>query len=138
MSTSFKPLRVRFDSDSFHVDLSDGRVIDVPLARFPRLLRATVEQREQVQVSNCGLHWEALDEDISIEGLVAGRGDQTKTGKAFGLSGKISSLAEWASHITPDERCSPDDFAILTDSSIRDLTIWQQRTLTIIAGRPIA
>jgi hypothetical protein len=79
-------VRVRFDSDSFHVDLSDGRVIDVPLIRFPRLLHATAEQREQVQLSNGGLHWEALDEDISIAGLIAGRGDQTKAAMVFGLS----------------------------------------------------
>jgi hypothetical protein len=92
MSISFKPVSVRFDSGSFHVDLSDGRVIDVPLTRFPRLLRATAEQREQVQISNCGLHWEALDEDISVAGLIAGKGDQTKTGKTFERSGKISSL----------------------------------------------
>ena len=93
MNISSKPVRVRFDSDSFHVDLSDGRVIDVPLTSFPRLLRATVEQREQVKVSNCGLHWEALDEDISIAGLIAGRGDQTKTGKTSERPGKILSLA---------------------------------------------
>ena len=86
MYTSFKPMRVRFDFDSFHVDLSDGRVIDVPLTRFPRLLHATAEQREQVQMSNCGLHWEALDEDISIAGLIAGKGDQTKTAKTFAAS----------------------------------------------------
>ena len=93
MNISSKPVRVHFDSDSFHVDLSDGRVIDVPLTRFPRLLRATVEQREQVQMSNCGLHWEALDEDISIAGLIAGRGDQTKTGKISEQPRKILSLA---------------------------------------------
>jgi hypothetical protein len=138
MSISFKPVSVRFDSDSFHVDLSDGHVIDVPLTRFPRLMRATADQRGQVQMSNGGLHWEALDEDISIAGLIAGRGDQTKTGKASGLSGKVSSLAEWASGITFDERCSPGDFAILTDSSIRDLMIWQQQSQSMLAGRPIA
>jgi len=138
MSISFKPVRVRFDSDSFHVDLSDGRVIDVPLTRFPRLLCATAEQREQVQMSNGGLHWETLDEDISIAGLIAGRGDQTKTGNAFGLSGKISSLAEWASVITLDDRCSPDYCAILTYSLARGLIIWQQQCLTMVEGRPLA
>jgi hypothetical protein len=66
---------VRFDDDSMWVDLSDGRVIAVPLAWFPRLLRATVPQREQVEISAMGLHWEALDEDISVAGLLAGRGD---------------------------------------------------------------
>ena len=59
------------------VDLSDGRILAVPLAWFPRLLHASAEQREQLRISSRGLHWEALDEDISIAGLLAGLGDQT-------------------------------------------------------------
>jgi hypothetical protein len=51
----------------------------VPLAWFPRLLRATAEQRLQVRISARGLHWEALDEDISVAGLLAGLGDQTRS-----------------------------------------------------------
>ena len=65
------------------VDLSDGRVIGVPLAWFPRLLHSTIEQREQVRISSRGLHWEALDEDISIAGLLAGQGDQTADRNTF-------------------------------------------------------
>jgi len=57
------------------VELSDGRTIGVPLAWFPRLLRATPEQREQVRLSTRGLHWDALDEDVSVAGLLAGLGD---------------------------------------------------------------
>lgn len=72
-----RPTRVHFDPDSMWVDLSDGRVIGVPLAWFPRLLRASAEQREQVRISSRGLHWVALDEDISIAGLLAGQADQT-------------------------------------------------------------
>ena len=59
------------------VDLSDGRTLGVPLAWFPRLLRATPAEREEVELSRLGLHWEKLDEDISIAGLLAGRGDVT-------------------------------------------------------------
>jgi hypothetical protein len=77
MNTSVSPTRVTFDEDSFWVSLSDGRVLGVPLAWFPRLLDGTAEQREQVTLSPCGLHWESLDEDISIEGLLRGLGDQT-------------------------------------------------------------
>ncbi len=69
---------VRFDDDNFWVALSDGRVIGVPLAWFPRLLRASREQREACRISSRGLHWEALDEDISISGLLAGFGDQAR------------------------------------------------------------
>jgi hypothetical protein len=49
----------------------------VPLAWFPRLLSASPEQRRAVEISAFGLHWEALDEDISVAGLLAGRGDRT-------------------------------------------------------------
>src|SRR5271154_6614418 len=68
---------VRFDEDSMWVELSDGRTLGVPFAWFPRLLNATKKQREAVEIGRFGLHWEAIDEDISIAGLLAGRRDQT-------------------------------------------------------------
>ena len=79
MSTSPEPLAVRFDEYSFWVDLEDGRTLGIPLAWFPRLLHGTPEQRQAVELSRSGLHWEELDEDISIAGLLAGRGDMTRT-----------------------------------------------------------
>ena len=69
---------VRFDEHSMWVDLSDGRTIGVPLAWFPRLLRATPAERERVWISRVGLHWEEIDEDISVAGLLTGRGDMTR------------------------------------------------------------
>ncbi len=71
---------VKFDHDSMWVELSDGRTLGVPYAWFPRLLSATRKQREAVEIGHFGLHWEAIDEDISIEGLIAGRRDQTAIG----------------------------------------------------------
>lgn len=75
MTTSAKA--VRFDDDSMWVHLDDGRVMAVPLAWFPRLLAATPEQRVHFELSPRGIHWETLDEDISIDGLLAGHGDLT-------------------------------------------------------------
>ena len=72
---------VRFDDHTMWVELSDGRTLGVPLAWFPRLLRATPAEREQVELSRVGLHWEGIDEDISIAGLLAGRGDVTRSTK---------------------------------------------------------
>jgi hypothetical protein len=69
---------VRFDDHAMWVELTDGRTLGVPLAWFPRLLRATPAQRQRVEISRIGLHWEDLDEDISTAGLLAGRGDMTK------------------------------------------------------------
>ncbi|MGF7128879.1 hypothetical protein P3T40_000345 [Paraburkholderia sp. EB58] len=75
MSASAK--EVRFDDYTMWVELQDGRTLGVPLAWFPRLLHATPEQRMHFEISAGGLHWDALDEDISVEGLLAGRGDMT-------------------------------------------------------------
>jgi hypothetical protein len=80
MSSSVSPTNVRFDEDTLWVDLSDGRTLGVPLAWFPRLLQSTPEQRAQVRLSSRGLHWDALDEDISVAGLLAGLGDQSSGG----------------------------------------------------------
>jgi hypothetical protein len=75
---SISATTVRFDEHTMWVDLTDGRTLGVPLAWFPRLLRASPEARARVEISRIGLHWEELDEDISIAGLLAGRGDMTR------------------------------------------------------------
>ncbi len=82
MSTSPRATAVRFDEDSFWVDLEDGRTLGIPLAWYPRLLHGTAELRAKVSISPSGLHWDELDEDISVAGLIAGRGDQTRVRKA--------------------------------------------------------
>ncbi|MGD9888386.1 MAG: DUF2442 domain-containing protein [Halothiobacillaceae bacterium] len=71
---------VVFDAGMMWVDLVDGRRLGVPLAYFPRLLHASAEARAQVVISGGGqgLHWDALDEDISVMGLLQGFGDQTR------------------------------------------------------------
>ncbi|MEM6728750.1 MAG: DUF2442 domain-containing protein, partial [Pseudomonadota bacterium] len=48
----------------------DGRILGVPLAWFPRLLSASKSELEAVEISPYGLHWEALDEDISVPALL--------------------------------------------------------------------
>ena len=75
---SISATKVSFEEHTMWVELSDGRTIGVPLAWFPRLLHATLAQRQRVELSRIGLHWEEIDEDISIDGLLAGRGDVTK------------------------------------------------------------
>jgi hypothetical protein len=71
---TISPTAIRFDEYTMWVNLSDGCTIGVPLAWFPRLLNATEQERARVELSRLGLHWEHLDEDISIAGLLAGRG----------------------------------------------------------------
>lgn len=71
---------VRFEGEKMWVGLSDGRVIGVPLAWFPRLAQAATVERERFEVSPFGIHWGALDEDVSVEGLLAGRGDKRRVG----------------------------------------------------------
>ncbi len=63
------------------VDLEDGRTLGVPLSWFAVLLNATPGQRMNYWLSGAGLHWDELDEDISVQGLLEGRGDETSRGK---------------------------------------------------------
>lgn len=65
---------VRCTDDTLSVDLMDGRTISVPLAWFPRLLRATAAERANWEVAGggYGIHWPSLDEDLSTEGLLRG------------------------------------------------------------------
>ena len=61
--------------DTLTVKLSDGRTITVPLAWYPRLVHATKEERGNWRLigGGQGIHWPDLDEDVSVEGLLAGR-----------------------------------------------------------------
>lgn len=77
MRTSAKAFR--FDDSTLWIDLQDGRTVGVPLVWFPRLLHATSEQRAAGRIGPAGqgLHREERDEDISVAGVLAGRGDAT-------------------------------------------------------------
>jgi len=63
---------VSCSAHSLNVTLADGRTISVPLAWFPRLLEATPAQRAEWELigGGIGIHWEAIDEDISIASLL--------------------------------------------------------------------
>lgn len=93
MSTLLTELReaaahnVSVSDDVLAVDLADGRTITAPLAWFPRLAHGTPAERANWRLigSGEGIHWPDLDEDISVESLLAGR----KSGEAQG------SLRRW-------------------------------------------
>jgi len=63
---------VSVTDDTLSMDLSDGRSIAVPLGWFPRLRHGTQAERNKYELSLAGVHWPDLDEDISVEGLLAG------------------------------------------------------------------
>lgn len=66
---------VQVSEDSLVVRLDDGRILSVPLAWYPRLFHGTRQERETFELigGGQGIHWPALDEDVSVEGLLAGR-----------------------------------------------------------------
>jgi Protein of unknown function (DUF2442) len=70
---------VRFDADNMWVELTDGRQLGVPLVYFPRLAKATAAERKNYLISGGGrgLHWDELDEDISVPALLSGKVDRT-------------------------------------------------------------
>ncbi|HEX8473138.1 MAG TPA: DUF2442 domain-containing protein [Pyrinomonadaceae bacterium] len=75
LAISVEPLAVDVDctDDALRVVLADGREISVPLLWFSRLQKATPEQRQEWRLigGGIGIHWEAIDEDISVESLLA-------------------------------------------------------------------
>lgn len=78
---------IQVTADSLMVDLSDGRTITAPLAWFPRLAHGTARERNHWRLigGGEGIHWPALDEDISVENLLAGRrsGESQRSFKAW-------------------------------------------------------
>ena len=66
---------VAVTADTLTAELDDGRTISVPLAWYPRLMDATDAERNNFQLigNGEGIHWPALDEDISIENMLLGR-----------------------------------------------------------------
>ena len=67
--------RVEVSEDTLSVELADGRTIAVPLAWYPRLAHATAEERASWRLlgGGGGIHWPAIDEDISVANLLAGQ-----------------------------------------------------------------
>ncbi len=66
-------VEVAFNDDELIVTLVDGRRVSAPLAWFPRLLRATPDQRKNWRLigRGVGVHWDDVDEDISVRSLLA-------------------------------------------------------------------
>jgi hypothetical protein len=66
---------VDITDDTLSVDLSDGRTISVPLAWYPRLLHGSVEERQNWRLigKGEGIHWNQLDEDISVKNIILGQ-----------------------------------------------------------------
>jgi len=78
---------VSVTDDTLTVELSDGRTVSVPTVWYPRLVHATAEERQNWRLigNGHGIHWESLDEDISVENLLAGRpsGESQKSFKQW-------------------------------------------------------
>lgn len=76
MSNTFdenqRPVAVEIEEGMLLVKLKDGRLIGTPLSWYPKLMAATPEQLAKVELSAFGIHWEDLDEDLSVEGMLLG------------------------------------------------------------------
>lgn len=67
-----RPVAVEIADHLLRVTLADGRIIATPLEWYPRLLDAAPEQRQDFELSPSGIHWETLDEDLSVAGMLQG------------------------------------------------------------------
>lgn len=72
--------KVWFDDTKIFVELSDGRVIGTPIAWYPNLKKGTPNQWQQFEIWGDGtwLHWEELDEDLSLEGFLTYKQEPAK------------------------------------------------------------
>ncbi|MEJ7873046.1 MAG: DUF2442 domain-containing protein [Rubrobacteraceae bacterium] len=92
---------VTVTEDTLSVELSDGRSISAPLAWYPRLLHGTLEERSTWRLvgQGTGIHWPALDEDVSVQNLLSGQ--------ASGESQR--SLKRWLAHRVPEPGVEPEE-----------------------------
>ena len=98
MATSGTELRealaqsLTVSDEALVVDLADGRTITVPLAWFPRLAHGTATERANWRLiaGGEGIHWPDLDEDLSVESLLAGR----RSGRDSGVSSAVAPGAQ--------------------------------------------
>ena len=72
--------KISLDADNMWIELTDGRQLGVPLAYYPRLLKASQGQSEYYMISGegSGIHGDKLDEDISVKSLLPGIGGRTQ------------------------------------------------------------
>jgi hypothetical protein len=68
-----RPRTVEFTASELVVTLQDGRKIATPLDWYPRLKRASPQQRANFELMPMGIHWPELDEDLGIAGMLQGR-----------------------------------------------------------------
>ena len=90
--------RVRVSADTLSVELADGRVVSVPVGWYPRLAAGTLRERRRWELigPGIGIHWPALDEDISVEALLKG----LRSGES------ANSLERWLASRRPANTCS--------------------------------
>jgi hypothetical protein len=69
---ALEPVAVHCTDTELRVTLADGATVATPLWWYPRLLRATPEQRAKVELMAFGVHWPDIDEDLSVEGMLKG------------------------------------------------------------------
>ena len=75
LTSDARAKKVWFDEYNMWIEFTDGRQLSIPLAYFPLLEKATAEQRNNFEISGggIGLHWDDIDEDISVPHLLIGK-----------------------------------------------------------------
>jgi hypothetical protein len=75
IATEARAQHLNFDHDYLHCELTDGRIITVPLIWYPRLWNASPSARQEYDITGdgYGIHWPIIDEDLSVKGFLGGR-----------------------------------------------------------------
>ncbi len=121
---------IEVSRSALSVELSDGRTIPIPVDRYPRLAYATHQERTNWRIMGAGhgIHWEDIDEDISVEGLLAGNrsGESTASLKRWLAATRQPEFQPWKgeSYGTPNDLGLPASLLILGESHYGDPKDW--------------
>lgn len=121
---------VEVSGKALSVKLSDGRTVSIPVEQYPRLAYATEQEKANWRIMGTGqgIHWEDIDEDISVEGLVAGNrsGESTASLKRWLAATRRPEFQPWkgGSYGTPNDLGLPASLLILGESHYGDPKDW--------------
>ena len=117
---------VEVSGKALRVKLSDGRTVSIPVDEYPRLAFATQKERANWSLigGGHGIHWEDIDEDISVEGLMAGRrsGESQRSFERWLVARSQPTFQPWkgAGYGTANNIGLPAKLLILGESHYRD------------------
>lgn len=130
-----KAIRAWHKDGKIGVQLSSGRTLEFPVSQNSRLARATHRELNHIEISPFGLHWPALDEDLSTAGLIAGRLGNVHGGRRPGAGRKPVNHVRMQLSVKPAVRAKIEKFAMTNAFTLSEAVERMVDALTVQVGR---